>query len=177
MHEGRPGSESIRRRTLLSEVAFIALPGNAGWLGFRRVLKVDDAPVFDTLGALTATLASGLKEDYARARIMLNESARFNLGKPRAIIFQTCRSNYSRFSTPAGFPSASRARNASAATGRQSWCWLKTSRLRLSASSMAATCAASSAPSSSPRPGGSGAPTCSSGSRVPPSFSSTTSCR
>ena len=85
MHEGRPGSESIRRRTLLSEVAFIALPGNAGWLGFRRVLKVDDAPVFDTLGALTATLASGQKEDYARARIMLNESARFNLGKPRTI--------------------------------------------------------------------------------------------
>jgi len=85
IHDGRPGSEPIRRRRLTSEVAFIALPGNAGWLGFRRVLKVDDAPVVDTLGALTATLASGLKEDYARARIMLNESARFNLGKPRTI--------------------------------------------------------------------------------------------
>lgn len=84
-HEGRPGSEEFFKRTLLSEVAFIALPGNAGWLGFRRVLKVDNTPVYDTLGALNATLSEGSKDDYLRARTMLSDSARFNLGKPRTI--------------------------------------------------------------------------------------------
>lgn len=29
-------------RTIKSEVAFIALPGDAGWMGFRRALKVDN---------------------------------------------------------------------------------------------------------------------------------------
>jgi hypothetical protein len=83
--EGRPGTESVRKRTLLSEVAFIALPGNAGWLGFRRVLEVDGAPVLDTLGALNTTLAEGAKDNYSRARRMLLDSAWFNLGMPRTI--------------------------------------------------------------------------------------------
>lgn len=83
--EGRPGSEEFFKRTLKSEVAFIALPGDAGWLGFRRVLSADAQPVDDTLGALNAVLAAGSQEDYARARLMLNESARFNLGAPRTI--------------------------------------------------------------------------------------------
>ncbi len=77
--------ESHLKRTLFSEVAFIALPGGAGWLGFRRVIKVDDKPVFDTLGALNATLASGAADNFAKARNMLTESARFNLGTPRTI--------------------------------------------------------------------------------------------
>lgn len=77
--------ETELKRTLFSEVAFIALPGGAGWLGFRRVLKVDDKPVFDTLGALNATLASGPQDNFAKARDMLTESARFNLGTPRTI--------------------------------------------------------------------------------------------
>ena len=158
-HEGRPGSESIRRRTLLSEVAFIALPANAGWLGFRRVLKVDDAPVFDTLGALTATLASGLKEDYARARTMLNESARFNLGKPRTINLPNLPLELLQAQYAERFSIRIAGSERIAATKRRSWCWLRTSRRRSSASSTAATCAASSAPSSSPTRAGCGAPT------------------
>jgi hypothetical protein len=83
--EGRPGADLFLKRTLQSEVAFIALPGDAGWLGFRRVLQLDAKPVADTLGSLNAVLASGAKDDYARARVMLNDSARFNLGTPRTI--------------------------------------------------------------------------------------------
>jgi hypothetical protein len=70
-------------RTIHSEVAFIALPGDAGWLGFRRVAKVAGKPVNDDAQSLTAALTSGATDDYARARVMLADSARFNLGTPR----------------------------------------------------------------------------------------------
>jgi len=83
--EGRPGSEYFLKRTMQSEVAFIGLPGDAGWLGFRRVLKLDGSPVDDRLGSLNAVLASGFQDDYVRARVMLSDSARFNLGTPRTI--------------------------------------------------------------------------------------------
>jgi hypothetical protein len=72
-------------RTIRSEVAFIALPGDAGWMGFRRVLKVGGKDVDDALGSLNAVLVTGEKDDYARARAMLADSARFNLGSPRTI--------------------------------------------------------------------------------------------
>ena len=83
--EGRPGSEAFLKRSLQSEVAFIALPGDAGWLGFRRVLQLDAKPVEDSLGSLNAVLFSGPQDDYAKARLMLTDSARFNLGTPRTI--------------------------------------------------------------------------------------------
>lgn len=70
-------------RDLTSEVAFIALPANAGWLGFRRVLKVGRDTVGDGTGSLVEVLASGEKTDYAKARELLADSARFNLGSPR----------------------------------------------------------------------------------------------
>ena len=72
-------------RTIRSEVAFIALPGEVGWMGFRRVTKVGSNLVEDELGALTTGLAGGAQDDYARARAMLADSARFNLGSPRTI--------------------------------------------------------------------------------------------
>lgn len=72
-------------RTIRSEVAFIALPGDVGWMGFRRVTKVGSKFVDDGLGPLTAGLTAGTQDDFARARAMLAESARFNLGSPRTI--------------------------------------------------------------------------------------------
>ena len=72
-------------RTIRSEVAFIALPGDAGWMGFRRVLKVGSDAVDDTLGSLNTVLAGGAVDDYSRARNMMSQSARFNLGTPRTI--------------------------------------------------------------------------------------------
>ena len=72
-------------RTIRAEVAFIALPGDVGWMGFRRVTKVGSTVVEDGLGPLTTGLTAGTQDDYARARAMLAESARFNLGSPRTI--------------------------------------------------------------------------------------------
>lgn len=83
--EGRPGSETFGKRTLRSEVAFIALPGGAGWLGFRRVKQIDNTEVSDGPGSLRDLLSTGAKDDYTRARGMLADSARFNLGEPRTI--------------------------------------------------------------------------------------------
>jgi hypothetical protein len=71
------------QRDLTSEVAFIALPANAGWLGFRRVLRVGRDAVGDGTGSLVDVLASGEKTDYAKAKELLADSARFNLGAPR----------------------------------------------------------------------------------------------
>jgi hypothetical protein len=70
-------------RTIHSEVAFIALPGDAGWLGFRRVAKVGGKPIDGDAASLNAALTSGANDDYAKARAMLADSARFNLGTPR----------------------------------------------------------------------------------------------
>lgn len=69
-------------RTLRSEVAFIALPGGAGWLGFRRVAKVGGNDV-ESASSLRDVLPGGSQDDYAKARAMLADSARFNLGAPR----------------------------------------------------------------------------------------------
>lgn len=81
--EGRPGADSFAKRTLRSEVAFIALPADAGWLGFRRVLRVDDRSVDDGPGSLKDVLTIGPQSEYARAREMLADSARYNLGEAR----------------------------------------------------------------------------------------------
>jgi hypothetical protein len=70
-------------RTIHAEVAFIALPGDAGWLGFRRVTKVGGNPVNDALSSLNAALTAGAQDDYSKARAMLADSARYNLGTPR----------------------------------------------------------------------------------------------
>ena len=70
-------------RTIHAEVAFIALPGDAGWLGFRRVAKVAGKAVDDEAVSLNAALTAGTQDDYAKARAMLADSARYNLGTPR----------------------------------------------------------------------------------------------
>jgi hypothetical protein len=70
-------------RTMRSEVAFIALPSDAGWMGFRKVLKVGSDDVSGSQDTLTTVLASGSRDDYFKARAMLADSARFNLGSPR----------------------------------------------------------------------------------------------
>jgi hypothetical protein len=70
-------------RTIVSEVAFISLPGNAGWLGFRRVMRVNNKDVEDTGTPLAALLSDGASDDYDQARLLLADSASTNLGSPR----------------------------------------------------------------------------------------------
>lgn len=74
----------VNHRRIESEVAFIALPGGTGWMGFRRVVKVNGNAV--TTGAPLAELMNtGAGDDYALARKLLADSAAHNLGAPRTI--------------------------------------------------------------------------------------------
>ena len=68
------------RRQLSSEVAFIALPQDAGWLGFRHVKSVNNKPVALTGESLAASLTT---EKLDAARALLRASARHNLGLAR----------------------------------------------------------------------------------------------
>ena len=80
VQEVRGNRRLLLERTLESEVAFIALPQNVGWLGFRHVKTVDTRPVELADASLTVALSTpGLE----RARALLREGARHNLGLPR----------------------------------------------------------------------------------------------
>jgi hypothetical protein len=70
-------------RSIVSEVAFISLPGKAGWLGFRRVLRVNNKEVKDKGTPLATLLADGGSDDFDQARLLLADSASTNLGMPR----------------------------------------------------------------------------------------------
>jgi hypothetical protein len=67
------------RRQLRSEVAFIALPQDSGWLGFRHVKAVNRQTLADDQ-SLTAVLAA---DGFDRARALIEASAAHNLGLPR----------------------------------------------------------------------------------------------
>lgn len=75
----------VTHRRIHSEVAFIALPGNAGWMGFRRVLKVNGKDIKDRGVPLTQLMSEGASDDYDQARLRLADSAAHNLGAPRTI--------------------------------------------------------------------------------------------
>jgi hypothetical protein len=75
-----PSVPNERRRRLESEVAFIALPENAGWLGFRHVKSVNGKPIADAERSLGTALA---RSSYEAASELLSGSAAHNLGLPR----------------------------------------------------------------------------------------------
>ena len=78
--DGSGGGSLRLHRHLVSEVAFIALPDNAGWLGFRHVKAVDNRPVSLSESSLTAGLKS---HGYETADTLVKASAQHNLGLPR----------------------------------------------------------------------------------------------
>lgn len=75
----------VTNRRIHSEVAFVSLPGGAGWLGFRRVMKVNGKAVKDRGVPLGQLMAEGAIDDYDQARLLLADSAAHNLGAPRTI--------------------------------------------------------------------------------------------
>lgn len=79
-HQGTIGSN---HRSMVSEVAFISLPGQVGWLGFRRVTKVNGKDLNDKGTPLATLLADGGNDDLDQARLLLADSASANLGSPR----------------------------------------------------------------------------------------------
>jgi hypothetical protein len=72
-----------KNRRLISEVAFISLPGSAGWLGFRRAVNLNGKDLPDAGPPLGVLLTDDDKDDYDQARLLIAESARLNLGLPR----------------------------------------------------------------------------------------------
>ena len=72
-----------KHRSIESEVAFISLPGNVGWLGFRRLIKLNGKAIKDAGTPLATLLADGGNDDLDQARLLLTDSASANLGEPR----------------------------------------------------------------------------------------------
>jgi len=72
-----------KNRRIVSEVAFISLPGGTGWLGFRRAVKLNGRDLPDAGPPLGVLLTDGDQDDMDQARLLLAESARLNLGLPR----------------------------------------------------------------------------------------------
>lgn len=77
--------DDTRARTLVSDVAFVALPGNVGWLGYRDVRTINRRPVKRSGFSLDALLMLGSDDSRERAMSLLLEGARHNLGAPRTI--------------------------------------------------------------------------------------------
>jgi hypothetical protein len=80
---GRQNGLERLSQTLTSEVAFIGLPGGAGWLGFRRVVAKNGVRIEAAGPDLGALLATGPSTAYGQARQLLADSAAYNLGLPR----------------------------------------------------------------------------------------------
>jgi hypothetical protein len=75
----RPTTPALR--TFDSEVAFISLPGDTGWMGVRVVRRVNGKPVAGKADALATLLRS--EQPFELAKQLLAESARHNLGSSR----------------------------------------------------------------------------------------------
>lgn len=72
-----------KNRRIVSEVAFISLPGGTGWLGLRRAVVLNGKELPDSGPPLGVLLTDGDQDDMDQARLLLAESARLNLGLPR----------------------------------------------------------------------------------------------
>lgn len=81
----QPRRDITQPHRLVSDVAFVSLPGGAGWLGFRDVREVKGKAVKRQGPALAALLASPTDDGRARAQALLQAGARYNLGAPRTI--------------------------------------------------------------------------------------------
>ncbi len=76
---GRPGSLPVARR-MRSEVVVLNT-ADLGWIGFRNVLQVNGKPVSDRVNRLEKLFAAPVTSAaIGRARLVADESARYNLG-------------------------------------------------------------------------------------------------
>jgi hypothetical protein len=80
--EGRMYRRMSRR--LHSEIAFLRLPGGLEWMGFRRVRSINGKPLTGTR-TLAEVLATTSDDALKQAGILVDESAKYNLGNPRTI--------------------------------------------------------------------------------------------
>jgi hypothetical protein len=80
-----PGNSRSQQRRLESEVAFLRLPGDGDWIGFRRVKRVNRKPVDDRHETLTSLLSISSTDSIAQAKLLVAQSSEHNLGNPRTI--------------------------------------------------------------------------------------------
>lgn len=74
------------RRRIVSDVAWVPTADAMVWAFFRDVVSVDGAPVSDRLGRLEGLFSSGITLDARRrATRLLEEGARYNLGRHRTV--------------------------------------------------------------------------------------------
>lgn len=86
-----PGTAAGRptARRLHSTVAFLRLPEDGAWFGVREVQRVDGRAVEGRTGALLALLRQPGADGVARARAIVEASARHNLSPGRTINMPT----------------------------------------------------------------------------------------
>ena len=68
------------QRLLMSDYGLIQVQGDTEWLGFREVLSVDGKPVTDSARRLAELLAKPSLQALQQARLIAEESARYNIG-------------------------------------------------------------------------------------------------
>jgi hypothetical protein len=67
-------------RVLESDYVLVRLPGGLAWLGFRDTYRVDGRPVRDRDSRLERLFKEGDADAVERARRLVDDSARYNLG-------------------------------------------------------------------------------------------------
>ena len=70
-------------RQLRSEIAFVRLADTSEWQAFREVISVNGAPVGSGQGRLEQILRDAPRSVIPQARLLAEESARYNLGALR----------------------------------------------------------------------------------------------
>ncbi len=80
-YQQRFGSGMRRsQRLLMSDYGLIQVQGDTEWLGFREVLSIDGKPVTDSAARLAELLARPSAQAMQQARLIAEESARYNIG-------------------------------------------------------------------------------------------------
>lgn len=79
----RADGSVLQSRVLRAEIAFVPLAGSQEWQAFRNVISVDGKPVAGAAGRLERVLRDPPRSVAAQARLLAEESARFNLGPLR----------------------------------------------------------------------------------------------
>jgi len=70
-------------RSLKSDMVFVKFAGDLKWMGFRDVFEVDGDPVRERKARIEPLLQKAGAAAYGRAQQILDESARYNLGRTR----------------------------------------------------------------------------------------------
>jgi len=85
----RANLELLRRRTTVSDIAFLRLPDGSAWFGVRDVRTVDGKPVEANEGRLGEVLKRLDAKAFEQAARIVAESAQYNLGGLRTINMPT----------------------------------------------------------------------------------------